>query len=94
MITRPWEKSLNVQQSIQSLQNLQHLGACRPNRENLYIKLFIIFYEIFKDFTLIVMVRWIIRKLDRLGPDSRKYPKKYIHRPQPKFLRKAIRQGF
>ena len=94
MITRPWEKSLNVQQSIQSLQNLQHLGACRPNRENLHIKLFIIFYEIFQDFTLIVMVRWIIRKLDRLGPDSRKYPKKYIHPPQPKFLRKAIRQGF
>ena len=94
MITRPWEKSLNVQQSIQSLQNLQHLGSCRPNRENPYIKLLIIFYEIFKDFTLIVMVQWIIRKLDRRGPDSRKYPKKYIHRIQPKFLRKAILQGF
>ena len=35
MITRPWEKNLNIQQSMQTLQNLQQLGSRRRDQRKI-----------------------------------------------------------
>ena len=42
MITRPWEKNLNIQQSMQTLQNLQQLGSRRRDRRKIFLFSFLI----------------------------------------------------